>query len=389
MQAAPRLTLFAVTLLLLAGLTYWQGLAGPLFFDDRPALTANELVQIDGSVFDEWRTASLSSNSGRLRRPVSMLTFAANHVVARDFVPVQVKALNLVVHIGIAFLLYHLFQAAIASLRLVSDASTARLLALTAAGIWLLHPLHVSTVLYAVQRMAQLSALFVVAGLLVFMHYRQRWAEAGATAGEVLAAGLWLFFLTALAVLSKESGALLPWFVIVLEVCIFRGVWAGRPHKLLRRAGYVLLLLPIGLVFLLLALTPESLIGGYVRREFTLEERLLTQPRLLWRYLGWIALPNINDMGFQHDDIPLSTGLLAPVTTLLALLGWAALLVACFPVAAALPAAVAGGAVFPGRPQHGIHPHSPGDGLRAPQLPAQHDGVPGAGGRYCPAGCTQ
>ncbi len=295
---------------MLSGLIYWPGLAGPLFFDDRPALTANELVKIDGSVFDEWRTAALSSNSGTLRRPVSMLSFAANHVVCRRFCSPLCQSHQPALFTSASrVLLYYLFQAVIASLRLAPDATTRRLLALTAAGIWLLHPLNVSTVLYAVQRMAQLSALFVVAGLLVFMRYRQRWAEAGATVGEVLAAGLWLVLLTVLAVLSKESGALLPWLIVVLEVCIFRGAWAGRPNRALRYAGYLLLLLPIGLVFLLLALTPESLIGGYARREFTLEERLLTQPRLLWRYLGWIVFPNINDMGFQHDDIPLSTGL--------------------------------------------------------------------------------
>lgn len=327
MQAATRLTLFAALLVLLGGLIYWQGLAGPLFFDDRPALTANDLVQIDGTVWDEWRTAALSSNSGALRRPLSMLSFAANHAAAGGFVPAQVKATNLLIHIGIAVLLYYLFQSVITCLPLVFDVRTGRLLALTAAGIWLLHPLNVSTVLYAVQRMAQLSALFEVAGLLVFMHYRQRWAHAGASVGEVLAAGLWLLLLTALAILAKESGALLPWLIIVLEVCIFRGAWAGRPHRGLQVAGLALLLLPLALVLLLLAFTPESFIGGYARREFTLEERLLTQARLLWRYLGWIVFPNINDMGFQHDDIPLSSGLFSPPTTLLALLAWPVLLV--------------------------------------------------------------
>ncbi|MCB1699174.1 MAG: hypothetical protein KDI34_23385, partial [Halioglobus sp.] len=37
-----------------------------------------------------------------------------------------------------------------------------------------------------------------------------------------------------------------------------------------------------------------------------------------------------NDMGFHHDDIPLSTGLLTPVTTVLSLVGWALLLVVAF-----------------------------------------------------------
>lgn len=330
MLSTTRLTVFAGILVLAAAIIYWPGLAGPLFFDDKPALTNNELVQIDGTVFDEWRVAALSSNSGVLRRPISMLSFAANHAVSGSFSAAGVKFVNLSIHLAIGALLYLLFQAVLTSLRTAPDTGTRRLLALAAAGIWLLQPLHVSTVLYAVQRMAQLASLFTVAGLLVFMRYRQRWAEVGASAGELLGAGLWLLLLSLAAVLSKESGALMPWLIIVLEVCVFRGSWAGQPHRVLRTAGWMLLFAPVVLVLAILAWSPESLIGGYARREFTLEERLLTQSRLLWRYLGWLCLPNIHDMGFQHDDIPLSTGLFSPLNTALALAGWLLLLALSF-----------------------------------------------------------
>lgn len=325
-RASIRLAIFACLLLLAGSLAYLPGLSGPLLFDDRPALTANQRVQIAGDSFDQWRTAALSSDSGTLRRPIAMLSFAANHAISGDFSPVGLKLVNLVIHLAIGVLLYFLFLAVGEALVLSPDATTVRLLALAGAGIWLLHPLNVSTVLYAVQRMAQLSTLFTLAGLLLFMRYRQRWAIHGAPSGELLAAALWLLLFTSLAVLSKENGALLPWLVVVLEVCIFRGLWAGRPSKNLRLAGWLLLVAPIVLVLCMLWLSPHHLIGGYARREFSLEERLLTQARLLWRYLGWLCLPNINDMGFQHDDIPLSTGLFSPVTTMLALAGWLVLL---------------------------------------------------------------
>ena len=219
-------------------------------------------------------------------------------------------------------LLYYLFERIIAGLRLSVDVTTRRLLALTAVGIWLLHPLNVSTVLYAVQRMAQLSALFVVAGLLVF--YALPPAVGGGrgncwrSSGCRPVAGVAHYFCSpfegkwcAVALADSRAGSL-----------HFSRRLGGSAQSGASLYRYILLLLPIGLVFLLLALTPESPVGGYARREFTLEERLLTQPRLLWRYLGWIVIPNINDMGFQHDDIPLSTRLFSPVTTMLALLGW-------------------------------------------------------------------
>ncbi len=305
---------------------YLHGLSGPLLFDDKPALSANQFVKIDGTSFDEWRTAAFSSESGPLRRPIAMLTFAANHAFSGKFAPFDLKAVNLAIHLVIAVLLLFLFRALLRILGIGRDEIDRKLIALVACAIWLLHPLHVSTVLYAVQRMAQLAALFVLAGLLLFTHFRTRWAERGASTGELVAAALWISLLTALAVLSKENGALLPWVIIVLEVCVFRGMWGGQQHRYLRITGWVLLVLPVLLVMLLLALSPESIIGGYAWREFTIEQRLFTQGRLLWRYLGWICVPNINDMGFQHDDIPLSTGLFEPVTTFLSLVGWLALL---------------------------------------------------------------
>ena len=71
--------------------------------------------------------------------------------------------------------------------------------------MWLFHPLHVSTVLYVVQRMAQLSSLFVVLGLFVYCRYRLRWAESGSSAGELVTAALWLLLITLAAVLAKEN----------------------------------------------------------------------------------------------------------------------------------------------------------------------------------------
>ncbi|MCP5187969.1 MAG: hypothetical protein H6991_09385 [Pseudomonadales bacterium] len=320
----PLLGLF----LCLGLLVYLPGLHGPLLLDDKPALTENELVRIDGRVLDEWRSASLSSNSGPLRRPLAMLSFAGNHALTGDFSSPWTKATNLAIHFAIGGLLYWVFLGVLGGLGVMPDNNTRRLVALTATTIWLLHPLNVSTVLYAVQRMAQLAALFTVAGLLVFIRYRQRWAEAGAGVGEVLAASLWLLLLTGLAALAKENGALLPLLLVVLEVVVFRGVWAGRANPGLRLAGWLLLVAPIVLVVVLCVFSPALLLQGYASRDFTLEERLFTQARLLWRYLGWICMPNINDMGFHHDDIPLSTGLIAPTTTVLALISWSVLLIA-------------------------------------------------------------
>ncbi len=324
-----RLIAVAVWLVCLA--CYGLALQGPFFFDDLPNLLDNRLLQIDGRTFDDWRVAIISNNSGLFHRPVAMASFAVNYAVAGDFVPWLFKATNLVIHLLTGVLLYHLFRALLRAPacigRHVFDPHS---VALLAAALWLLHPLHVSTVLYVVQRMAQLSALFSVAGLLLYCRYRLRWVEAGAAAGEILAAGLWLALLTLAATLSKENGALLVWLIPVVEVSLFRGVWKGEQRPALQRVAWMALLLPLLLLCLVFIVSPEWITGRYNGRSFTLEERVLTQLRLLWRYLEWIVLPNITSMGFFHDDIPPSRSLFSPATTALSLAGWLVLATGAF-----------------------------------------------------------
>tara|TARA_R110002072_G_scaffold302942_1_gene490259 strand:- start:254 stop:2164 length:1911 start_codon:yes stop_codon:yes gene_type:complete len=304
---------------------YGQALHGALFFDDVHNLLSNDLVQIRGSAFDGWRVAAISSDAGIFYRPIAMLSFAANYVVAGEFSALGLKATNLAIHLGVGAVVY-LF--ALALLRAPAlraqqlDTRQRQLVAAIAASIWLLHPIHVSTVLYTVQRMTQLSALFTLSGLLVFTRYRLRWAETGAAPGEVVAAGLWLLLLSLFATLSKENGALLPWLIAVLEVTLFQGLWRGRSSRGLKRLGWIALVLPLLLVILIFVVNPDFFSGRFGGREFTLQERLFTQSRLLWQYLSWLALPNILSMGFFHDDIALSRSVWSPMTTGLSLIGW-------------------------------------------------------------------
>src|SRR5690606_30370486 len=92
---------------------------------------------------------------------------------------------------------------------------TNRLLALFVATVWLLHPLLSSTVLYVVQRMTQLSALFTLLALISYITARR-------TLPTQHRKGLLLLFvltplLTLAAFLSKENGALAPLLCLCIE----------------------------------------------------------------------------------------------------------------------------------------------------------------------------
>ncbi|MFK7974951.1 MAG: hypothetical protein AB8C02_02390 [Halioglobus sp.] len=323
---------------------YSPALGAPLFFDDIPNLLDNTLVQISGAQFDGWRVAALSSSAGEIERSVAMLSFAFNHVVSGELSPNALKLTNLLLHVACAGLVYGFTGMLFRSPALRDEANgSARSswVPMLAALLWLLHPLHVSTVMYSVQRMAQLSTFFTLAGLVFYLHHRLQWAQRKFDPVTVKARAmpvfLWLALLGMLAVFSKENGALLPWLIVATEVALFKSVWCGRRSRSMAILGWVLLVLPIVFLAVIFVFAPEWVLDRYDTREFTLSERLLTQARVLWYYVSWTFVPSLTQLGFFHDDIVLSRGLFAPVTTLPAVLGWLFLLVSAYVLRSRLP----------------------------------------------------
>ncbi|NIR61769.1 MAG: tetratricopeptide repeat protein, partial [Gammaproteobacteria bacterium] len=73
--------------------------------------------------------------------------------------------------------------------------------------------------LYVVQRMAELSTLFVLLGMVGYVYGRRRLESAPRQAYALMGAAVVLG--TGLAALSKENGALLPLLLLVLEGTLF------------------------------------------------------------------------------------------------------------------------------------------------------------------------
>jgi hypothetical protein len=323
---------------------YTLGLPGGFVYDDLPNLVDNPRMAVN-SLADLW-PAVTTGTSGPTGRPVSLLTFGLNHLLAGGHAPLHYKLTNLALHLLTGGLLYLLLirfaRAADTAPRPDHAFLTARGVAGLAAALWLLSPLHVSTVLYTVQRMTLLAALFTVAGLLCYAHGRDRML-AGRSGWPWIGATVLLFW--PLATASKENGALLLPLALAVEWLVYR--WRGTAGQ--RRAlglGFALLLVPGGVVLAALISDPSWLISGYDLRPFTLGERLLTETRALWFYIGLTLLPDIGAMGLFHDDFPLSTGLLTPPSTLVALLGLALLATLVFVLRRKAPLTALGLAIF-------------------------------------------
>ncbi len=310
----------------LAWLVYWPGLAGGFLFDDYSNLA---LLGMYGRI-DNWQSFwlyLLSGFSGPTGRPLSHLTFLID-ANAWPADPLPFKRSNTLIHLTNGILLFGLLRSL---LRASGQRKVlAGWIAMLAMALWLLHPFWVSTTLYVVQRMAQLAALFTLAGLWMWVSWRRHnpprvdWRS-----WLVALLAVWGFGL--LAVLSKENGALLPGFLLVLEVTVLASMDARRGW--VASAGFhwlrwVVLGIPLLLLVLYMARAiPALLTGDAGNRSFTPFERLLTEGRILWDYVFNIILPRRYPGGLFNDDVRLSTGILTPWTTALAWAAWIALMV--------------------------------------------------------------
>lgn len=303
-----------IVILGVCAFVYSPGLDSGFLFDDNIAITDNRHLKFEQLGFASLWEASLSSESGPLGRPLTMLTFALNmHYSGAS--GLAFKITNLIVHASTGaaiFVLALLLAGASGSSTTSSEAVRRRVFALICASLWLLHPFNLSAVLYATQRMASLSTFFMVAGLCFYVAARTRYTQIGK---QLIATGI--FICGALALLAKETGALLPLFALIIEFVFFRFAPAGNVgRRFLISLFAMIIILPGAALLAFLVLRPDWLGSLYEMRTFSLGERLLTEARVVLFYLRMSLLPDINQMGLQHDDIVLSSSWLSPPTTL-------------------------------------------------------------------------
>ena len=301
---------------LLTVICYWPSLGGPFLFDDIPNL---ELLGERGGLTSVANYAEfiLSAQSGPLGRPLSLASFALDGQ-AWPTDPRPFRITNLIIHLVNGLLVFLLA-------RLIFSTSykreTAEKLALLCVTLWLLHPMLVSTTAYIIQRMAQLSSLFTLAGLLSYIHGRKYLPDRPLQGWAWILVGMGMF--GSLALLSKETGILLPFYALVIEITVFNSTniaWRQRA------ALIAVFCMPLLALTGYMALTWDAQLAGFELRPFTMEERLLTQGVVLVDYLRQIVMPQLSGLGLFHDDFPISKGFFDPVGTVVSLITIATML---------------------------------------------------------------
>ncbi|MEW6217968.1 MAG: hypothetical protein AB1634_00355 [Thermodesulfobacteriota bacterium] len=293
---------------------YGNSLDAGWHLDDRANILDNPNLRLT-----DWRWASLARAmagppASGLLRPFSFLTLAVSWSWGGTAVA-GYHLVNLGLHLVAACGLFLFLAQALDEPRVGGRlAGQGRAIALAAALWWAIHPVHVPAVTYIVQRMAVQAGAFQILALAAFLAGRR--ARQGR--GWPWYALTGLFGLVSMG--SKENGLLLPVNILLTE-------WLLGP----RPAGRIwpALLAGLGLATMGAALAwhgPERLLAAFDLRPFTLEQRLITEPRVLGRYLSLLAWPAPSRLMLLHD-LPVSTGLFTPWTTAAALLALTAVLV--------------------------------------------------------------
>lgn len=286
---------------------YWPGLHGTFLLDDYQNLKPLENIG-NPLTWGDIITFASQGVSGAIDRFIPLASFALQYA-SWPADPWAFKFVNLLLHLANGCLVFWFsFRVARA---LDCDKARVTTLALFTASAWLLHPLQVSTTLYVVQRMTEFSALFSLTGLIAFTYGRER-AARGERMGYFWAS-IGLALGGALAIWSKETGALIVAFALVLEKTVYARFPDSGRWRVWRA---IFLYAPLLVLAVYFALSFQGLIlPGYADRPFTPSERLFTEARVLVSYLGTLAAPQPANLGLFHDDYPISHGLFDPPTT--------------------------------------------------------------------------
>jgi len=300
---------------------YSQGLTGIFIFDDIPNLSPmgryNELGFWNG-----FRIFLLEGHSGPTGRPISLASFYLNDTQWPSL-PFSFIKTNILIHLLNGVLVFWFCFKLSKILEIAKTYQTGFALLITA--VWLLHPMHTTTVLYVVQRMTELSATFMLTGVLFYLYGRKKLFTNQLSGFLLLYIGVGISLL--LAILSKENGILLVAFILVVELFLLQA-FKNNPPPRFNYWFFPAIVFPFICVLIYLGLKTDP--NSFINRDFSLSERLLTEPRILFDYLYHIFIPNMNYITIFHDDYPISTSLIKPWATIIAIVSLVSLVLFAF-----------------------------------------------------------
>ena len=266
------LTLIALVIIV----TYTSTLTSPFIFDDEYNIKNNIYIRLKSVSLDGLYEAAFESPLPH--RPFSYLGFALNYFLHGENV-VGYHAVNIAVHLVSTIFFFFLVKATLITRSFSLERKTISMIALLSAFLWSINPIQTQSVSYIIQRMNSQATMFFVLSMLL---YAQARLSPSGNKSKLFFTGSVLSGI--LAIGSKEIAVTLPFFILCYEWFFLQDLDKGFVR---RQAIYILaaFLLMMSIALYFMSGSPvERVLESYKFRDFTLVQRLLTQPRCVLFY---------------------------------------------------------------------------------------------------------
>jgi protein O-mannosyl-transferase len=297
-----------ISLLIISLAIYSNSFYGEWHFDDYANIVDNEHIQIKSFSWPEIKHCMFGVYQDRLTRPLSYFSFALNYKFGGMDV-FWFHVVNFIIHyLAAVFLFLFIYNTLKLPLLREKYSLIAYPVALLSTFFWAFNPIHVTSVTYVVQRMASMAALFYIMSMYFYLKGRT---------GKTLTYTIYFFILSLIAgfaaVLTKENAAMLPVSVLLFDLFFIQGATKENIKKYSKILFFpVVLILIIGLIY---TGGLSNALGGYEIRDFSMIQRLLTEPRVILFYLSLLFYPIISRLTLLYD-IDISRSLFQPWTTI-------------------------------------------------------------------------
>lgn len=324
-----------LALVLISAITitlYSHTLGSPFVLDDAENIRNNPNNRISTLTWDSLYNAAFKSL--RSKRPLSNISLAFNYYIG-GYNVLGYHLFNILIHVASGVVLYLFIQV---TLRIHSPSPCHdRFVPLIVALLWVVHPVQTQAVTYIIQRMTSMAAFFYLLSMFLYVKARMHCLEDNPQTGIGKRGYPYVYYLGSLlsgvsALCSKENAATLPFFLFLYEWFFFQNL----DRKWLKQKGIWFGGIFILFLFLVMVYTSgnpvEKILSQYDTRNFTMEQRLLTETRVVIFYITLLCYPHPSRLNLDHD-FPLSVSLLDPVTTLLSLVVLAGLMMIAIRIA--------------------------------------------------------
>src|SRR6056297_1606607 len=299
---------FSVTLFLILAcvfIVYSNSFNGDWILDDLRHILQRPEIHLEKLTFQNIAKTFFNQKDGseKLYRPVSCLTLGLNWFFGEDN-PRGYHVVNLFIHLLATVLLFKIINRL---LYLLNYKGYILLVSGIATFFWAVHPIQSEGVSYIVQRMSSLAAMFYLAGIYFYLNFQTERQK------KWLAVSLTMFLL---AVFSKENTVLFPLAIVMVE-CLLED---RRQWKKYILPGAIVLVVVAVAFLLIFKARILGVLDEYYNKPFTFEQRVLTEPRVIWFYIYQLFMVPPDSFGF-NNPFTLSKNLFQPLTTFFSIAG--------------------------------------------------------------------